>query len=104
VFLRYFPVLGSAALAQDRNGAVKYRMCRVFDRAYISGSTCGSDWIAIRFDEWPIEGVVKVSDQELPRWVTIKQAAEYYHHWKAKERLPAGQWLCYDPNCPKHRR
>jgi excisionase family DNA binding protein len=24
------------------------------------------------------QGAVKVSDQELPRWVTIKQAAEYY--------------------------
>jgi excisionase family DNA binding protein len=24
------------------------------------------------------KGAVKVSDQELPRWVTIKQAAEYY--------------------------
>jgi excisionase family DNA binding protein len=23
-------------------------------------------------------GAVKVSDQELPRWVTIKQAADYY--------------------------
>jgi hypothetical protein len=25
-----------------------------------------------------IEGTVKVSDQELPRWVTIKQVADYY--------------------------
>ena len=31
-----------------------------------------------RFQRTDDRGAVKVSDQELPRWVTIKQAAEYY--------------------------
>ena len=40
--------------------------------------TCWSGWITTPSNERTIEGTVKVSDQELPRWVTIKQAAEYY--------------------------
>jgi excisionase family DNA binding protein len=58
--------------------AAKYLMCRVFGHACTSGPTCWSGWITTPSNERTIEGTVKVSDQELPRWVTIKQAAEYY--------------------------
>ena len=53
-------------------------MCRVFGHACTSGPTCWSGWITTPSNERTIEGAVKVSDHELPRWVTIKQAAEFY--------------------------